>query len=121
MMVIVIIISKKLIFDLVDEVWEDGDTLVVRNAGQEQCIALADIKNVNYSPLISPPRVTLSSRRPTVFGDQVTFCAPLRLVPLAPSPVILDLIERIDPARITPPALDRPARRRDCRAEAGSG
>lgn len=99
MMVIVIIISKKLIFDLVDEVWEDGDTLVVKNAGQEQRIALADIKNVNYSPLISPPRVTLSLRRPTVFGDQVTFCAPLRLVPLAPSPVITDLIERVDRAR----------------------
>jgi hypothetical protein len=99
MTVIVFFISKKLIFDLADEVWEDGDTLVVRNFGQEQRIALADIKNVNYSPLISPPRVTLSLRRPTVFGDEVTFCAPVRLVPLAPNPVINDLIERVDRAR----------------------
>jgi len=99
MMVVVYFISKKLIFDLVDEVWDDGDTLVVRNAGQEQRIALADIKNVNYSPLISPPRVTLSLRRPTVFGEQVTFCAPVRLVPFATSPVIDDLIERVDRAR----------------------
>jgi len=99
MTVIVFFISKKLIFDLADEVWEDGDTLVVRNSGQEQRIALADIKNVNYSPLISPPRVTLSLRRPTVFGDEVTLCAPVRLVPLAPSPVINDLIERVDRAR----------------------
>ena len=98
-MTVVFFISKKLIFDLVDEVWEDGETLVVRNSGQEQRIALADIKNVNYSPLISPPRVTLSLRRPTVFGDEVTFCAPVRLVPLAPSPVITDLIERVDRAR----------------------
>ena len=98
-MTVVFFISKKLIFDLVDEVWEDGETLVVRNSGQEQRIALADIKNVNYSPLISPPRVTVSLRRPTVFGDEVTFCAPVRMVPLAPSPVINDLIERVDRAR----------------------
>jgi hypothetical protein len=98
-MTVVFFISKKLIFDLVDEVWEDGETLVVRNSGQEQRIALADIKNVNYSPLISPPRVTLSLRRPTVFGDEVTFCAPVRMVPLAPSPVINDPIERVDRAR----------------------
>ena len=98
-MTVVFFISKKLIFDLVDEVWEDGETLVVRNSGQEQRIALADIKNVNYSPLISPPRVTLSLRRPTVFGDEVTFCAPVRMVPLAPSPVINDLIESDDRAR----------------------
>ena len=98
-MTVVFFISKKLIFDLVDEVWEDGETLVVRNSGQEQRIALVDIKNVNYSPLISPPRVTLSLRRPTVFGDEVTFCAPVRMVPLAPSPVINDLIERVDRAR----------------------
>jgi len=98
-MTVVFFISKKLIFDLVDEVWEDGETLVGRNSGQEQRIALADIKNVNYSPLISPPRVTLSLRRPTVFGDEVTFCAPVRMVPLAPSPVINDPIERVDRAR----------------------
>jgi len=85
-MTVVFFISKKLIFDLVDEVWEDGETLVVRNSGQEQRIALADIKNV-------------SLRRPTVFGDEVTFCAPVRMVPLAPSPVINDPIERVDRAR----------------------
>ena len=92
-------IMQKLVFDLVDEVCDDGDALVVKNRGQEQRIALADIKNVNYSPFISPPRVTLSLRRPTVFGEQITFCAPVRLVPFSQSPVIADLIERVDHAR----------------------
>jgi hypothetical protein len=92
-------IMQKLVFDLVDEVCDDGDALVVKNRGQEQRIALADIKNVNYSPFISPPRVTLSLRRPTVFGDQITFCAPVRLLPFSPSPVIADLIERVDHTR----------------------
>lgn len=92
-------IMKRLIFDLVDEVWEDGDSLVVKNAGQEQRIALSDIKNVSYSPFINPPRVTLSLRRPTVFGDEITFVAPARLIPFATSPLIKDLIDRVDAAR----------------------
>jgi hypothetical protein len=64
-------IMQKLVFDLVDEVWDDGDALVVKNRGQEQRIALSEIKNVNYSPFINPPRVTLSLRRPTIFGEQI--------------------------------------------------
>jgi hypothetical protein len=92
-------LMKKLIFNLADEVWDDGDTLVVKKGGQEQRIALSDIKNVNYSVMTSPPRVVLSLRRPSVFGDQVAFCAPIRFIPFATSPIIDDLIERIDAAR----------------------
>jgi hypothetical protein len=99
MLVIGYALMKKLIFDLADEVWDDGDTLVVKKGGQEQRIALSDIKNVNYSTMSSPPRVVLSLRRPSVFGDQVAFCAPIRFVPFATSPVIDDLINRIDVAR----------------------
>ena len=97
-------LMQKLVFDLVDEVWDDGDALLVKNRGQEQRIALSEIKNVNYSPLVNPPRVSLSLRRPTVFGEQITFCAPVRLVPFSSSPVIADLIERIDRARRPHPA-----------------
>jgi len=93
------VLMKKLIFDLADEVWEEGDTLVVKKSGQEERIALSDIKNVNYSVMTSPPRVVLSLRRPSVFGDQVAFCAPIRFIPFATSPIIDDLIERIDAAR----------------------
>ncbi len=90
---------KKLVFDLVDEVWDDGDALVVKNGGQEQRIALSDIKNVSYSPYMNPPRVTLSFRQSTVFGEQITFGAPVRLMPLTASPVITALIDRIDRSR----------------------
>jgi hypothetical protein len=95
-------IMKKLTFDLVDEVLDAGDALVIRNRGTEERVPLADIINVNYTQATSPPRVTLSLRNPGQFGDQVTFCAPLRLSPFAvfsPSPVIDDLINRIDAAR----------------------
>jgi hypothetical protein len=72
---------------------------VVRNRGLEERVALADITNVSYAPLVNPPRVTLSLRSPTQFGDQINFCAPVRLVPFASSPVIDELIKRIDAAR----------------------
>ncbi len=94
-------LMKRLIFDLVDAVWDDGQTLVVKNGSRTERIALADIKNVNYSPFLNPPRVTLSLRRQTTFGDQIAFCAPVRLIPLTSSPVISDLIDRVDQARST--------------------
>jgi hypothetical protein len=92
-------LMKKMIFNLADEVWDDGNALVVKKSGQEEHIALSDIKNVNYSTMTSPPRVVLSLRRPSVFGDQVAFCAPIRFIPFSTSPLIDDLIERIDAAR----------------------
>lgn len=90
---------KKYVFDLVDEVWDDGDALVVKNKGQEQRIALADITNVSYAAMTSPPRVVLSLRHPTVFGDQVAFCAPVQIMTFATSATITDLIKRVDRAR----------------------
>src|SRR5262249_48772530 len=68
---------KKVNFNLADAVLDAGDALVVRSGGQEERIALSDIKNVNYSPYMYPPQVTLSVRRHTVFGDTITFCAPV--------------------------------------------
>jgi hypothetical protein len=99
MMIFGYFIMKKLVFDLVDEVWDDGDSLLIKNRGEQQRLALSDIKNVSYSPYMNPPRVTLSLRRPTVFGDETTFSAPMRIVPFSKSPMVADLIDRIDLAR----------------------
>jgi len=92
-------IMKKISFNLVDEVFDLGDALLVRSGGREERVALADIKNVNFFPYMSPPQVTLSLQRPSVFGDTIVFCAPLRIMPLSPSPTIEKLIDRIDDAR----------------------
>ena len=92
-------LMKKMAFDLVDEVFDLGDALLVRNGGQEERIALADIKNVNFFPYMSPPQVTLSLRRPSVFGDTIVFCAQARIMPLSPSPMTEKLVDRIDAAR----------------------
>ena len=42
-------IIKKMLVNLVDAVLDAGDALVVRSGGQEERIALSDIKNVNYA------------------------------------------------------------------------
>jgi hypothetical protein len=90
---------QKLLFDLVDEVLDGGDALVVRNGGQEARIALSDIMNVSYSVYTNPPRVTLALRKPSIFGDRISFCAPARFVPFATSPIIDELTARIDAKR----------------------
>jgi hypothetical protein len=90
---------KKLVFDLVDEVRDAGDALIIRNRGEEERVALSDIMNISCSPLVSPPRVTLSLRRPSIFGSEVTFCAPIRLMPFSASPIISELIQRTDAQR----------------------
>ena len=99
MAVIFYVVMKKLVFDLVDEVMDLGDALRVKNGSQEDRIALSDIININYTPLMSPPRVTLSLRNASLFGKQVSFCAPIRFIPFASSPIIDDLIARVDAAR----------------------
>ena len=92
-------LMKELVLDLVDEVVEQGCMLLVRNGGREDRIVLTDIINVNYNTFMSPPRVTLSLRKPSIFGSRVSFCAPLRFNPFATSPVIDKFILRVDAAR----------------------
>jgi hypothetical protein len=81
------------------EAWDDGDALIVKNGNDRDRIALSDISNVGYSPLMSPLRVTLSLRKRSKFGDKVSFCAPLRVFSFSTHPVVEDLIRRVDAAR----------------------
>ena len=97
--IIVYFFMRKLVFDLVDEVLDAGDALVVKNGDRQDRIALSNIMNVSYSPLINPPRVTLFLRTPSLFGNKVTFCAPVRFMPFTSSPIVDGLIERVDATR----------------------
>ena len=99
MMAIGYFFMRRLLFTLVDQVFDVGDALLVKNGAQQEQIPLADITNISYAQMMNPAHVTLSLRQPTSFGDKVTFCAPTRLIPFASSPVIDDLIKRVDAAR----------------------
>jgi hypothetical protein len=92
-------LMKKLIFDLADEVLDDGDALVVRFGSEQERIPLSEIINVSYTYMVNPNRVTLTLRTPGRFGKEVSFSPPVRFVPFAKSPIISDLIERVDAAR----------------------
>ncbi|RDI98582.1 hypothetical protein DVT68_08620 [Dyella solisilvae] len=97
---------RRLLFDLVDEVWLDGDALVVKNQGDSTRVALDNIINVNATTLTNPPRITLMLRvESSRLGRQVSFipAGPRSLFSaFKPSPVALDLIERIDARRRRP-------------------
>jgi hypothetical protein len=102
MMIVGYIAMKKLLFDLVDEVLDAGEALVIRNGHLEDRIALSNITNVGYAQFMNPPRVTLSLRNPSIFGDRVSFCAPVSFMPtFSTSPIIDELIKRVDAARTT--------------------
>jgi hypothetical protein len=90
---------RKLVLDLMDEVWDAGDALLIRNNTEEERIALADIVNISYTTYQNPNRVTLTLRQPCRFGREIAFTPPARFVPFARSPVIEDLIGRVDRAR----------------------
>ena len=58
-----------------------------------------DVLNVSYAVATSPQRVTLTLRQPTVLGKEITFAAPTTWISFSKSPIVEDLIQRIDDAR----------------------
>ncbi len=92
-------LMKNLVFDLIDEVYDEGDKLFFKNGSKEDRVDLTEIKNVNYSTAVSPHRVTLSIRKNTIFGTEVSFCPPTSLIPFKKNSDIDALIDRIDRAR----------------------
>ena len=92
-------IMKKLVWDLVDEVYDEETALLFRNRGKEFHVDLKDIKNVSYTTLVNPPRVTLSIRYPTELGDELSFSPPASWIPFKKNKDIEELIDRIDKAR----------------------
>jgi hypothetical protein len=90
---------KKLVFNLIDEVYDEGETLLFREKGKEVRVSLADIKNVSYSWRMSPPRVTLSICYMTELGDELTFSPTASFIPLRKNRDIEELIDRIDRAK----------------------
>ncbi len=92
-------LMRALCFDLVDEVWDCGDSLLVRNGAVEEEIPLKDFSNLSFSPLINPPRAVMRLRRDSAFGREIAFCAPVVWIPFKTPQIIYDLIDRIDAAR----------------------
>ncbi|HEY1773227.1 MAG TPA: hypothetical protein VGH91_08555 [Gammaproteobacteria bacterium] len=101
MMVLGYFLFRKLLFDLMDEVWDDGKELLVVNDGHVEHLPFSDIVNVSYAGLTNPKRVTLSLRRPGRWGAKLTFSPPMNysFAYLTEHPLVEDLIRRADEAR----------------------
>lgn len=99
-------LMKHLVWDLVDEVDDCGDTLRVRKGDEEETIPLSSIMNVNLSINQNPPRITLRLVNPGRFGRDIAFMPVLEftLNPFARNRVAEDLIVRVDRARSRRPA-----------------
>jgi hypothetical protein len=94
------VLMRAIIWDLVDEVYDCGDHLVVRNGGEEDTVALSNILDVKASIFTRPDRITLRLAHPGKFGAKIVFCPPFKwtLSPFANS-LAEDLMIRADEAK----------------------
>ena len=95
------VIMKGLIWDLVDEVYDCGDTLLVKNEGREERVPISNIMNVSVTTMTNPPRITLRLVDAGTFGSEIVFSPlkPFTLNPFAKNAIAEDLMLRAHQAR----------------------
>jgi hypothetical protein len=75
-------IFKLLVFDIVDEVFDDGiSCFLVKNKDTEERIDYRNIKKINYNIWTNGNKVTLILRAPCKFGKEVSFFPGLSWIP----------------------------------------
>lgn len=101
MAVIGFMVMKKLVWNLVDEVYDCGEFLLIKNRGEQERVLLSNIMNVSASTMMNPPRITLRLVNPGKFGNEIAFSptTPFSFNPFAKNPVAEGLIVRVDRAR----------------------
>lgn len=93
------LVFRRFIVELVDEVWDDGDSLVIKKKSIDETVLLKSVVNVNDLTSVNQPMVTLLLRDPCRFGREVSF-VPQGGVKLGRrNPIATELIERIDVLR----------------------
>ena len=61
---------------LVDEVYDCGDFLLVKNRGKEEAVQLSNIININTNMSVKPSRITLKLVKPGKFGAEISSARP---------------------------------------------
>lgn len=88
------VMMRWLVFPLLDEVWIDGDDLIVRNRGEEERFPITNIIDVEGSYFMSPEHIGIILEPPSRFGKWIRFAAPLRLLPFGTHPIAQELADR---------------------------
>ena len=91
---------KTFLWDLADEVVDEGDRLIVKNGTDKQIVFLKDIVNVNLQ-FFSPERVVLTIRQKGHIDNQIAFIPPYRINKFSKNEFVVKLIKRVDDARNT--------------------
>ena len=73
LMVLGWIFFRSFLWDVADEVHDEGEALRVRMRGEEETIAFADVANVSITRFTSPQRIMLRLARPGKFGADIAF------------------------------------------------
>lgn len=89
---------------LVDEVYDCGDFLLIKNRGEEDIVSLSNIINLNVSTSSKPLTITLRLVKPSKFGTEISFLSPAAKPTSfwdtsTKSLIAEDLIIRVDQAR----------------------
>ncbi|MFK3649066.1 hypothetical protein ACI2IY_11605 [Lysobacter enzymogenes] len=91
-------VMRAYLWDLADEVLDDGDRLVIRKGALEQTVSLRDVAKVWVTRNSDPTRLTLVLAAPGVFGDKIVFApafAAASLIPFSRHPLAKELEDRI--------------------------
>ena len=102
MLIVGFLVYRKLIANLLDEVWLDGDNLLLKNRREQLRVALRDVININVSRMFNPRRITVMLRTNSRFGRDLSFipASPRGLFSaFKPDPIATELIERVDSLR----------------------
>jgi hypothetical protein len=94
-------LMKVFIWNLADEIYDCGDSLLVRRGGVEENVRFSDIEGVALALFSRPPRITLKLARPGKFGRSIVFTPPTSPGQeiFGRNPIAQDLIVRVDRAR----------------------
>jgi hypothetical protein len=85
---------RSYVFPLMDEVWIDGDDLIVRNRGQEDRFPIANIVDVHGSFMAKPKQIEIILEPPSRFGKSIRFAEPFRFFSFGTHPIAQDLADR---------------------------
>ncbi|MBU3666149.1 MAG: hypothetical protein FGM15_09800 [Chthoniobacterales bacterium] len=95
-------------FTMADEVWDAGDTLVIRNKGREMSVPVCRLLSARYSCIADPPRITLKFRLSALAEGHVEFIPKIvpRMFVFRAPPIAADLASRIAKEKAKRAALE---------------
>lgn len=91
----VYLLLRRLLFSLVDEVWDTGDALLVKNRGSEELVPYAAIRRMSYAQFARPQRARIELHAAGRFGSEIAFYPVGGYGRYRPDPVLEELIARI--------------------------